>query len=127
MSIAASGKVADVPSLKSADSAMECFTILQDENIFSKRDVIFIQFLCKVTECKELYEKCEEYALSQNALCYFERQIGRLPFFNISKVMATCILLFILSYKCLHNKYHWWIDYLVCNYKDNCSEKQSPN
>lgn len=96
MLIAASGKVEDVTSLKSADSAMECFTILQDENIFSKRDVIFIQFLCKMTDCIDLYEKCEDYALSQNALCYFERQIGRLPFFNIFKVMATCILLGIM-------------------------------
>lgn len=91
MSIVASGKVADVTSLKSADSAMECFTILQDENIFSKRDVIFMQFLCKETGCIELYEKCTDYALSQNALCYFERQIGRLLFFNILKVMGTCI------------------------------------
>eukprot|EP00105_Crassostrea_gigas_P031928 XP_011454771.2 PREDICTED: uncharacterized protein LOC105347399 [Crassostrea gigas] len=75
MSIVASGKVADVTSLKSADSVMECFTILQDENIFSKRDVIFVQFLCNVTGCKELYEKCKDYALSQKALCCFERQI----------------------------------------------------
>lgn len=83
MSIVASGKVADVTSLKSANSAMECFTILQDENIFSKRDVIFVQYLCNVTGCKELYEKCKEYALSQKALCYFESHIGKFPFFNI--------------------------------------------
>lgn len=92
MSIVASGRVADVTSLKSADSATECLSILQDENLFSKRDVIFVQFLCKVTGCKELYEKCKEYALSQKALCCFERQIGKFPFFNILKVMATCIL-----------------------------------
>lgn len=92
MSIVASGKVANLTSLKSADSAMECFTILQDENISSKSDVIFVQFLCKVTGCKELYEKCKDYALSQRALCYFERQIGKFPFFNILKVLATCIL-----------------------------------
>ncbi|XP_065942668.1 uncharacterized protein [Magallana gigas] len=73
--IQSSGKVEDVTSLKSADSAMECFTILQDENIFSKTDVIFVQFLCKVTGCKELYDKCKDYALSQKALCCFERQV----------------------------------------------------
>lgn len=109
MSIVASGKVADMTSLKSADTAMECFTILQDENIFSKRDVIFVQFLCKVTGCKELYEKCKDYAVSQNSLCCFERQIGEFPFFNVFKVMATCILLgiIILFYNCLHkNKNH---------------------
>lgn len=92
MSIVASGKVEDVTSLKSADSAMECFTILQDENIFSKRDVIFVQFLCKVTGCKELYDKCKDYALSQKALCCFERQVGKFSFFNILKVMASFIL-----------------------------------
>lgn len=109
MSIVASGKVADMTSLKSADTAMECFTILQDENIFSKRDVIFVQFLCKVTGCKELYEKCKDYALSQNALCCFERQIDRCPFFKVFKLMAICILLgiIILSYNCLpKNKNH---------------------
>lgn len=109
MSIVASGKVADMTSLKSADTAMECFTILQDENIFSKRDVIFVQFLCKVTGCKELYEKCKDYALSQNALCCFERQIDRFPFFKVFKLMAICILLgiIIVSYNCLpKNKNH---------------------
>lgn len=92
MSIVASGKVEDVTSLKSADSAMECFTILQDENIFSKRDVIFVQFLCKVTGCKELYDKCKDYALSQKALCCFERQVGKFSFLIILKVMASFIL-----------------------------------
>lgn len=109
MSIVASGKVEDMTSLKSADTAMECFTILQDEKIFSKRDVIFVQFLCKVTGCKELYEKCKDYALSQNALCCFERQIGRFPFFKVFKLMAICILLGIniFSYNCLpKNKNH---------------------
>lgn len=67
-----SGKVKNMTSLQSAKSALECFTILQREKLFGPNDVIFMQFLCSETNCKELYKKCIEYALSENALCYFE-------------------------------------------------------
>lgn len=69
---AASEKVKDVESLKEAKSVLECFSILQYENVFSKRNVIFLQFLLKLTECDELNEMCINYALNQEALCYFD-------------------------------------------------------
>lgn len=75
-SVAGSGKLKDMKSLQSARSAVECFIILQDENLFSQNDVIFMQFLCNETNCKELYTKCIEYASNENVLCYFERPPG---------------------------------------------------
>lgn len=66
-------KAKNMTSLQSAKSALECFTILQDENLFSSNDVILMQFLCSETNCEELYTKCIEYALKKKALCYFER------------------------------------------------------
>lgn len=71
--IRASGKVENVSSIMSARSAMKCFTILQDENLFTQKDVIFMQFLCKEMECDELYSRCIEYAVTNKALCYFEK------------------------------------------------------
>lgn len=68
----ASEKVRDVESLKEAKSVLECFAILQEENLFTKRNVIFLQLLLKLTECDELNEMCINYALNQNALCYFD-------------------------------------------------------
>lgn len=75
-SIPGSGMLKDTTPLQSAMSAMECFTILLDENLFGKNDVIFMQFLCNETNCKELYTKCIEYASNENVLCCFERPPG---------------------------------------------------
>lgn len=60
-----------------AKSALDCLMILQTENLFTQSDVIFMQFLCKETECLDLYEKCVEYAEKQRALCYFEKKTGK--------------------------------------------------
>lgn len=68
----ASEKVRDVNALKEAESVLQCFSILQDENLFTKRNVIFLQFLLKLTECDDLNEMCINYALNQKALCYFD-------------------------------------------------------
>lgn len=48
-----------------AKTAMECFSILLNEELFSKNDVNFILNLCKATACSELYTKCREYAIEQ--------------------------------------------------------------
>lgn len=48
-------------SLMAVNSVLDCFAILLDENLFSKADVSFIQFLCKETNCEELHNKCAEY------------------------------------------------------------------
>lgn len=62
----------------SANCASECFTILHEENLFSQKDVIFMQFLCQETGCEELYSQCIKYALANKALCYFEKPPGML-------------------------------------------------
>lgn len=68
----ASEKVKNVESLNKANSVMDCFTLLQTEHLFTKRNVIFLQFLLKLTGCDELNEICINYALNQKALCYFD-------------------------------------------------------
>lgn len=78
----ASGKVENETSLSAANSALECFLILQDENLFTQNDVIFMQFLCKETDCKELYTKCKDYALTHEALCFYEQPPGK-SFFGL--------------------------------------------
>lgn len=68
----ASGRVKNVNSLDAAHSVVAVFSILQSENIFRKKDVIFLQFLFRLTDCQDLYDKCINYALSMKALCFFE-------------------------------------------------------
>lgn len=76
--VVASEKVKNVSALMSASCASECFTILHEENLFSQKDVIFMQFLCKETGCEELYSQCIKFALTNKALCYFEKPPGML-------------------------------------------------
>lgn len=76
----ASGKVTDVGSLKDADSAWDCFELLQQEDLFTLNDVIFMQFLLEKTDCNDLNAKCIDYAKEQTALCYFIKPPGRLIF-----------------------------------------------
>lgn len=69
-------KTGKMESLMAANSVLECFTILLEENLFSRADVGFIQFLCKETNCEELHNKCAEYARGQEihffkeGICY---------------------------------------------------------
>lgn len=78
--VVASGKVENVSALKSAKSASECFTILREENLFTQKDVIFMQFLCKETGCDDLYSRCVRYAFTNKALCFFETPPGTFMF-----------------------------------------------
>lgn len=64
----------NVKSLNEAKSARDCFRILDSENLFSRLDVIFMQFLLRKTECKELEIKCIEYAIRHKALGFYEKQ-----------------------------------------------------
>lgn len=73
----ASNKVKNQKSVLEAKSAMDCLRILQDEHLFTQKDVIFMQFLCRETDCLKLYAKCIEYAEKQKALCFFEKQSGK--------------------------------------------------
>lgn len=71
-----SEKIENESALKSAKSAGECFTILHEENLLTQKDVIFMQFLCKMTGCSELNLQCIEYASTNKALCYYEKPPG---------------------------------------------------
>lgn len=83
-------------SVLDAKSAMDCLTILQDEKLFTQTDVIFMQFLCRETDCLELNDICIEYAEKQKALCFFEKQSGNFSVDYVTYlifVMHTFILL----------------------------------
>lgn len=78
MNITASNKIQNRKSVLEAKRTSDCLRILQDENLFTQADVIFMQFLCGETGCFDLYEKCIEYAEKQRALCYFEKKSGKI-------------------------------------------------
>lgn len=73
-----SKKVNNIKSLNTARSARDCIRILESENLFTKSDVTFVQFLLRRTECKDLEYKCVEYAKGQRALGFYETQPGTL-------------------------------------------------
>lgn len=72
-----SKKVKNIKSLNEARSARDCIRILDSENLFTKSDVMFVQFLLRRTQCKELENKCVEYAKGQRALGFYEIQQGK--------------------------------------------------
>eukprot|EP00105_Crassostrea_gigas_P007551 XP_011421835.1 PREDICTED: uncharacterized protein LOC105324463 [Crassostrea gigas] len=65
-------QIENAKCLKEANNARECFSILHDENLFTRNDVILMQFLCKETRCDDLYEKCIKFAKKYKALCFIE-------------------------------------------------------
>lgn len=69
-------QIENAKCLKEANNARECFSILHDENLFTRNDVILMQFLCKETQCDDLYEKCIKYAKKYKALCFIENPPG---------------------------------------------------
>lgn len=73
----ATNKVKHRKAVLEAKSALDCLRILQDESLFTQTDVIFMQFLCRETDCLDLNEKCIEYAEKQKALCFYERTQGK--------------------------------------------------
>lgn len=75
--VVASKKVKNLTSVAEAKSVLECIEILQDENLFTKNDVIYMQFLCQQADCFDLFSKCIDYAEKQKALCYFEKPLGK--------------------------------------------------
>lgn len=81
--VVGSKKVKNLTSLKAVKSVFECIEILQDEQLFTQKDVIFMQFLCKEAGCFDLFIKCKEYAEEQKALCYFEKELGKAQSFYL--------------------------------------------
>lgn len=85
--ILASTKIYNSESLKEAKSARDCFRILYSEKLFTKWDVTFMQFLLRRTGCKELDNKCAEYAKGQNALGFYEKQPGTVNYTILCSVV----------------------------------------
>lgn len=75
--VVASTKVKNLTSVAEAKSVLECIEILQDEKLFTQKDVIYMQFLCQEADCLDLFTKCIEYAEKKKALCYFEKPLGK--------------------------------------------------
>lgn len=73
LAIISTKKVKDEASIETATSAEDCMQVLVRENIFTHNDVIFMQFLCRETDCTELDTKCQEYAEKHNALCFYKQ------------------------------------------------------
>jgi hypothetical protein len=68
--------VIDEKTIEKVDSISGLLQLLQKNKLFSQSDVIFIQGLFKQIECKDLYNKCIEYARKQGALCFYEKPPG---------------------------------------------------
>lgn len=66
----------DAESIKEVTSIRGFFMLLQEKQLFTKTDVLFMQLLLRKVGCKELYEKCIQYARKQRALCLFEKDPG---------------------------------------------------
>lgn len=53
----------DRNSIKTADSALKCFAVLQDEGLFTRDNLLFMQFLLEETSCDTLSRKCIQFVL----------------------------------------------------------------
>lgn len=73
-----SHKVKDMTLFAETVSARDCLEILCDQKLFTPRDVVFIQYLLKNTECMELFEKCVSYAEAHGARCFYQKLPGNI-------------------------------------------------
>lgn len=72
-------------------SARDCLRYLRDTKLFTSSDVIFVQYLFKKLDCKELFAECYKYAEEQEALCFYEKPPG---------------IFFIIQLFCFFNRIH---------------------
>lgn len=63
----------NVKFLNEVKFVRDCFRIFDLENLFSCLDVIFMQFLLRKIECKELEIKCIEYVIRYKVLGFYEK------------------------------------------------------
>lgn len=68
--------IEDVTGLEKAESAADCFLILQKEHLFTPSDVIVMQFLLRQTNCEKLEKECVEYAKNRKTWHYYETPPG---------------------------------------------------
>lgn len=66
----------EITSLKEANSALECMTILKDQELFSPYDILFLQLVMHRTDCFDLNAKCIEYAEKLDSLCFYKAPPG---------------------------------------------------
>lgn len=59
-----------------AKSVWTCLKILQDELLFTQKDVTIMQWLCIETGCQVLNAKCIDYAKKQGATFFSEKPPG---------------------------------------------------
>lgn len=89
----ASEKVQNAPLLEDAKSVWACLKILQDELLFTQKDVTFMQWLCTATGCEALNTKCIDYANIQGAIFFSEKQPGiyHTTFYYVQYILMICI------------------------------------
>lgn len=94
----------DIASIKQAVSARDCLRYLRDAKLFTSADVIFVQYLFKRIDCKELFAECYKYAEAQEALCFYEKPPGNIIlisqtfFFSKKKIVKLLhIVFFVLA------------------------------
>lgn len=78
--ISDSCKAENIASIKQAVSARDCLKYLKNAKLFTSSDVIFVQYLFKRIDCKELFAECYKYAEEQETLCFYEKPPGNIFF-----------------------------------------------
>lgn len=86
-----SDRVENLESLRKsnqANCARDCVRVLRNEELFTYDNVIFVQYLLKITHCEERNAQCVNNAKTQNALCFYEAPTGNL--YENSVNMSKC-------------------------------------
>lgn len=102
--ISDSCKAENNASIKQAVSARDCLIYLRDAKLFTTSDVIFVQYLFKRIDCKELFVECYKYAEKQEALCFYEKPPSNIflsyQYFVLKSYYYLILCLFVLlAYK----------------------------
>lgn len=73
MMLIADGRLENnITSLYRANSTKDVIRLIVEYKLLNENDVHFMQLICKEADCKELYEKCADYASTQETPCFFE-------------------------------------------------------
>lgn len=134
--VVGSKRVKNTTSLEAAKSVFECIEILQDEQLFTQKDVIFMQFLCQETDCLELFRICKDFAVEEKALCYFKTELGNVKSYYaylLQRNIVVCNLnntLYFIKLVCFAmrnwNEMLWYgMQCFATRFKQNCTWLQS--
>lgn len=92
LSVLDSCRVDNMASLEHAKTARDCLRFLKKERLFIPTDVIFIQYLLKSIDCRDLFDKCYRYAEAQKALCFYEKPPGNYMINCYQKLASNCLI-----------------------------------